>query len=237
MEYSTTLNSHGNRNPLRYSIMAFSGRQKAQKTAKATRARRLIGKNTDARILGVIEKHPGISLYEIQKLTSLSMGLIGGSVTRLEKSARVRTSHILRGGRSVSKIFPADVPEPRNSEIKVEKNAFLRPEKWTDTAYLYALNRSSISVAPEKEPEWDSLALLKDQVELKKDDSHIIFDVPSKFRDFYLFQNSKVDVSTVGELILLNFVTEIPIAPQTENEKADYLRASPTNKWRGRSPE
>jgi len=194
------------------------------KTEKATKARKLIGDATDAGIKEIIDKFPGLSLYEIQKIAGSSLGLVDGSIRRLEKNGIVRVRHVLRGGRSTKQVFSSAYLQTNLSQVKLDKEAFSNPDAWENTAYLYALNRSSIGVSPTREPEWESKAVFEARTEIKKDKRSIIFEIPAKFRDFYLWENSKMDISVIDELVLLNLITEIPIVESNSKDESMEIR-------------
>jgi hypothetical protein len=207
--------------------MKTRGNQSQSKT-KSDQGPKLIGHTTDATIKGIVEKFPGLSLYEIQKLANSSLGLVDGSIRRLEKNGVVRVRRVLRGGRSTKEVFPFTYSETDNSEVKLDKEVFPNPDVWKDTVHLYALNRSSIGVSPVIEQEWESKALFKAHVGIKKDERSIIFDIPPNFKDFYLWENSKLDISVIDELVLLNLSTVIPIAKSNFESETKYSLSSST---------
>src|SRR5487761_1562820 len=156
------------------------------RTKRATEARESLGNTTDATILKIIKEHPRSSLYEIAKLAEASTGLVDGSVRRLEEKGEVETRQVLRAGRIATEVLAAKEKMNTNS-----------PE---------------ITIAPEALDEWTSKALFEIKTNAKKDEAgNILIEIPEKFRSFYLWENSTVEISVVDELVLLNLVTEIPI--------------------------
>ena len=183
------------------------------RTKRATEARESLGNTTDAAILKIIKEHPRSSLYEIAKQAGASTGLVDGSVRRLEEKGQVETRQVLRAGRIATEVFAANEEIKTNSpEITIEPDAFPNAAVWRETAYIYALNRSSIGISPEALDEWASKAMFEIKTNAKKDEArNILIEIPEKFRSFYLWENSTVEMSIVDELVLLNLVTEIPI--------------------------
>jgi predicted transcriptional regulator len=170
------------------------------------------GNVTDKAILEIINQEPGASLYEISRLSDSSVGLVDGSIQRLEKKGMVKIRHILRSGRSAKEIYPSTFEFPSTEYVKLDSRMFPSPSNWKDTARVYALNRISIGISPVEDKEWSSKALLELDTEVKKDDSgNIVVKIPDRLRGFYLSENSKIDSLVMGNRALVNFITEIPI--------------------------
>jgi len=197
------------------------------RTTEATKARKLRGQSTDEAIQRIVTANPGLSIYEIQKLTDSSVGLIDGSLKRLERKGFVKIHRVLRGGRLINRVVPSNYQENNSGELKLEREVFENADVWQKWAFLYALNRSSIGISPSKEEEWESEALFKATVEIRKNDKNIFVQIPPKFRDFYLWQNSKPDISIIGELVLITLTTELPAVEPKKSNKASRSPSSP----------
>jgi predicted transcriptional regulator len=83
----------------------------AAKPRAAIDARIAEGLDTDYDLYKVINKKPGLSIYELAKETDWSSGKVYGSVQRLEKEGLVHTKKDTRGGRSILKVQAADWSE------------------------------------------------------------------------------------------------------------------------------
>ena len=180
-------------------------------TRKATETRESQGEATDAAILKIIRKHPGSSLYEIAKLADASIGLADGSIRRLDERGEIETRQVLRGGRVATEVFAKGAMKMNPSQVTITSEFFPNPSVYHETAYIYALNRSSIGISPEVQKEWASTALFNVRTSARKEAGNILIEIPDKIKSFYLWQNSTIELSVVDELILMNLVTEIPI--------------------------
>jgi hypothetical protein len=183
------------------------------RTTKATRARKLMGSSTDKMILQMVNRQPGASLYEIARVSHSSVGMVDGSIQRLEKKGRVKIKHVLRGGRSLKEVFPSSFEMPSSERIKLDVQAFSFPSTWKDAAYIYPLNRISVGISPTKEKDWGSKALFEMEIPIKREDNSesILIEFPEILRSFYLSENSVMDLTVIGNRALVNFTTEIQI--------------------------
>jgi len=60
---------------------------------------------------GLINKLPGLSIYDLAKETGWSSGKVHGSIQRLKKERLVHTERTTRNGRAILKVHAADWSE------------------------------------------------------------------------------------------------------------------------------
>lgn len=81
------------------------------KPKEAIDARITEGLDTDYDLYKVINKKPGLSIYQLSKELGWSSGKVYGSVKRLEKEGLVHTEKAIKDGRAVLKVCAADWSE------------------------------------------------------------------------------------------------------------------------------
>lgn len=156
----------------------------------------------DALLLQTIRKSPGLSLYELRKLTKWSNGKVDGSLRRLLNSKKILVSAIDRNGRRVNLVYPRS-KKPRTT-IEIPKSLLqIGNPIWKDTAFLYALDALSIGVTGERFPEWETVASFKAKINLMRKKNHLALTIPKKFVNFYHLNDKQLTKTIADNNLLL----------------------------------
>jgi|GEM_PF-2295395 hypothetical protein len=182
----------------------------------AVAARLSLGSTTDSAVIGVIRQHPGISAYEISKLLRFNPGRVDGSVSRLQASGEIVTRYVLHEGRLTKEIFPKGFLPEKPKEISIDMDLLNSPAKWSSEVNVYALDRATIGISPDEIDEWNSKALVKERMQVSRNDGKLVVALSEKLLDFYIWENSSAEVSVVGDKALVTLKTIIPLQSRGE---------------------
>jgi hypothetical protein len=75
-------------------------------------------------------------------------------------------------------------------------------QTWLDSAFVYALDSSTIGIAGHKILEWNENACFTEKPQIKNDKEKIILQIPEKFSRFYNLERKHI-VSVNGNTILI----------------------------------
>ncbi|MBI2938397.1 MAG: hypothetical protein HYY22_09335 [Thaumarchaeota archaeon] len=187
----------------------------------ATAARLQMGLNTDSVILNKIKENPGISTYHIAKILHFSIGRVDGSISRLQERKEINLQYVLREGRMIKEIYPKGFTQQEAEVVRFDKELLESPDKWKKKAYIYALDRITLGIAPTKSDEWEMKALAKEDVEVQESKDQLLIRIPPRLADFYIWKNSTSDLAIIGDLALLTLKTSIPIHTPAKDERAE----------------
>jgi hypothetical protein len=197
-------------------------KEKSNRLFGAPIAMRKKGEITDSTVLEEVMKKPGATISEIAEALGWSNGKVDGSVNRLLAKRKVSVKHFLQRGMLVKRVYPSEYPVKPHNVLEIPKKIVV-PNQWKDIARVYALSRSVIGVAPEEVGEWERKAIFKDDVNLQRDEENIIVVLPERFSDFYQLENSEINLSIVGNLVLATVESVLPVKlPPTYPEERKY---------------
>lgn len=159
-------------------------------------ARREIGEESDRVLLYKLTESPGLTIYELSKELGWTKGRVQGSIIRLLQQNAIRKKKVVLNDRILTKIFPAEYKEPEIGMVEVTDNVIV-PELWKTHAYAGAMNRVLIKIVPEQSS--DALkgkAFFYEKIPIERKTNSITFQLPQRFKDFYMLNNSILGVST-----------------------------------------
>ncbi len=160
---------------------------------------------TDRALLDFLKKKPGaLSLYQLAQEIGWSIGRVQKSVERLLKKGLVTYRRAFLGGRSLKLIIPikmgADLQpssilrKPSDVEIAIPAD-MVDGECWSENAFLYALDRTSLGISSRRERKWHESSLFEAKVPVRKEENAVIARIPEKVSRFYLLHMSSYEVS------------------------------------------
>jgi hypothetical protein len=76
-------------------------------------------------------------------------------------------------------------------------------QTWLDSAFVYALDSTTIGIAGHKILEWNENACFTEKTQIKNDKEKIILQIPEKFSRFYNLERKHKVVSINGNTILI----------------------------------
>src|SRR5208283_775412 len=134
-----------------------------------------------------------------------------GSIQRLSKKGEVYVQYVMRGGRLAIETYPKGFAENAETEITIDKDLLEPQDAWKekDYAIVYGLNRVTLGIAPYKVDEWAIKARFVEEAQLTMNENGYVVKIPPAMAEFYLWKNSAVDVSTVGDMALVTLKTQI----------------------------
>ncbi|MGB9615404.1 MAG: MarR family transcriptional regulator [Fervidobacterium sp.] len=180
------------------------------------------GELTDSLVFQEVLKSPGLTISEIAERLGWTNGRVDGSVNRLILKKKVRVKHFIRRGMLVKKVYPLDYPDRTPEIIEIPKE-MINYNVWGNSAFVYALSRSTIGISHKEIDEWNKKALFKESASLEKSYENIVIKLPEKFTEFYQLNNSDVSLSTIGNYVLITVESILPVKlPPIYPEEAKY---------------
>jgi len=158
------------------------------------------GEESDKILLGTIRENPGLSMYELAKKLKWKTGRVDGTVRRLLNANKVFIRILERNGRRVNLVYPKEYKPSNRIEVPVE---LLGNPAWSERAFIYALDSSTIGISSHEVPEWKEEAGFMEEIPIKKSEGKVVLQVPEKFRRFYGLERKHRVVSVNGENILI----------------------------------
>jgi hypothetical protein len=160
------------------------------------------GIQSDKTLLITVNSQPGLSQYELTKQLDWPSGKVDGAIRRLINNNQIQIKNTQRNGRLANLIYPKD-PNPTNI-IEVPKNLLqFENEQWSDRAFVYALDSTTIGIAGSQMPEWKENACFKETIHIKKQAETIVLQIPEKFGSFYNIQRKHKTISVNGNTLLI----------------------------------
>lgn len=153
-------------------------------------------------MLDAVKRHSGLSQYELGKHLSWNNGRVDGSIRRLINEGKIVIKVGERKGRHVNLVYPKETKPSNIIEIPTELLQVGNPT-WSNSAYVYALDNSTIGVSGKEMEEWNEIAGFKDGISLKHEEKTISFEIPEKFNRFYDIEQRHKVVSVNGNAILI----------------------------------
>lgn len=174
--------------------------KKSKKTIKGLKSERFL--------LDVIREHSGLSMYELAKKTKWKMGHLDGTIRRLLNSNEIFIRVIERNGRRANLVYSID-QKPSN-RIEIPENILARANPlWSDEAFIYALDSSTIGISGEELPDWKEISCFNTEIPILREDQKISLTIPEKFVSFYHLNERHRTVSINGDNILVTISGDI----------------------------
>ncbi len=160
------------------------------------------GIQSDKLLLETVNSHPGLSQYELAKRLDWQSGKVDGAIRRLVNENQILIKSTQRNGRLVNLVYlkenkPANVIEVPISLLKIGNRV------WADSAFVYALDSTTIGVAGQEMPEWKEAACFTETIPIKKDKEKIVLQIPERFSRFYHIERRHKVVSVNGNVVLI----------------------------------
>jgi hypothetical protein len=180
------------------------------------------GRSTDAAVLEEITRKPGVTIAEIAENLEWTNGKIDGSVNRLVAEGKASVKHNLKRGMLVKTVYPADFDKKQDNIVQIPME-LVNCDLWSEKAFVYALSRSTIGIAPHEVEEWGVKAFSAEYVSVEKRPEAVILILPERLAGFYQLDNSEISLSAVGDLVFVTVETVLPVnfIPQSV-EKSKY---------------
>lgn len=187
------------------------------------------GRSTDTAVLEEIIKKPGIAIAEIAENLEWTNGKIDGSVNRLVAEGKASVKHNLKRGMLVKTVYPAEFDKKQVNLVQIPEE-MVNCDLWREKAFVYALSRSTIGIAPHEVGEWGVKAFSAAYVSVEKRPEGVTLKLPERLAEFYQLDNSEINLSAVGDLVFVTVETVLPVKflPQSV-EKSKYALAQPLN--------
>jgi len=166
------------------------------------------GKESDKMLLQVIEKHPGLSQYELARKLKWPSGRIDGSIRRLLNANEIFIRVLERNGRRVNLVYPKDQKPSNVIEVPINLLHVGNPI-WSESAFVYALDNSTIGISGTEMPEWGEISCFLEEVPVRKGGETIILKIPEKIVRFYNMERKHRVVSINGNTILVTISGDI----------------------------
>jgi hypothetical protein len=166
------------------------------------------GKESDKMLLQVIEKYPGLSQYELARKLKWPSGRIDGSIRRLLNANEIFIRVLERNGRRVNLVYPKDQKPSNIIEVPIGLLHVGNPI-WSESAFVYALDNSTIGISGTEMPEWGEISCFLEKVPLGKDKEKIAVRIPEKIVRFYNMERKHRVVSVNGNAILVTISGDI----------------------------
>jgi hypothetical protein len=166
------------------------------------------GKESDKMLLQIIENYPGLSQYELAKKLGWPSGRIDGSIRRLLNANEIFIRVLERNGRHVNLVYPKDQKPSNIIEVPIDLLRTGNPI-WNESAFVYALDSSTIGISGEEMPEWEEISCFSEKIPIRKGAETAVLQLPEKIVRFYNMERRHRVVSVNGNTILVTVSGEI----------------------------
>jgi hypothetical protein len=166
------------------------------------------GKESDKILLETIKKYPGLSQYELAKKLRWPSGHIDGSTRRLLNVNKIFIRVLERNGRHVNLVYPKDQKPSNIIEVPMDLLRAGNPI-WSESAFVYALDSSTIGISGEEMPEWEEISCFSKKIPIRKSAETAVLQLPEKIVRFYNMERRHRVVSVNGNTILVTVSGEI----------------------------
>jgi len=168
-----------------------------------TEKRNKRGFESDKLLLETIKSFQGLSQYELAKKLRWPIGRVDGSIRRLLNKKEILMEVIERNGRRVNLIYPKG-SEPSRSVIEIpEKLLHVENPTWLNSAFVYALNSTTIGVSGHEIAEWKEAACFQEEIGITKENEKVVLKIPEKIKRFYEWEQKHRVVSINGNALLI----------------------------------
>lgn len=166
------------------------------------------GVESDQVLLDLIEGYPGLSQYELAKKLKWPSGRIDGSIRRLLREKKIFIKVLERNGRHANLICPKNEKPSDSIEVPARLLQIDNPT-WLDSAFVYALDSSTIGIAGREMEEWKEVSCFLEKVQIKREYEKVILQIPENFKRFYDWERKHRVVSVNGNNLLITISGDI----------------------------
>ena len=166
------------------------------------------GLQSDKLLIETINNHPGLSQYELAKRLDWPSGKVDGAIRRLVNQNQILIKSTQRNGRLVNLIYAKDHKPPNVIEVPISLLQ-IDNRTWLDSAYVYALDSTTIGIAGSEMSEWKGIACFTETTPIKKDKETLVLQIPERFNRFYNIANKHKVVTVNGNAILITITGNI----------------------------
>jgi hypothetical protein len=160
------------------------------------------GLESDDILFDKIKEYPGLSQYELSKKLKWPIGRIDGSIRRLVNQKKIVIKILERNGRRVNLAYPKD-EEPADVIEVPAKLLHADNPTWLDSAFVYALDSSTIGISGQEMPEWKETSCFLERIPIEKNAEKFVLKIPDNFKRFYDWERKHRVVSINGNNILI----------------------------------
>jgi len=161
-----------------------------------------IGKKSDEALLNIIQQYQGLSQYELSRKLGWTVGKVDGSLRRLLKDKKVIIQVLERNGRTVNLVYSSDYKPSPSIEVPADLLTVGNP-LWLNSAYVYALDSSTIGISGKAKDEWKDIACFKEKIPIQRTPEKVTIQLPDKIKNFYNMEKKHVVVSVNGNNLLV----------------------------------
>lgn len=141
----------------------------------------------------------------------MTNGRVDHSVNRMRKNNFVAIQYFRRNRGLIKKVSLLDSETLDFDEVSFPI-VLLSAELWKDKAFACAASRSAIIIITEIKQKWKERCILIEEVKLTKIQGDLIIKLLERFVEFYELPNAEVDVSGIGDELLITVgSTIIPV--------------------------
>ena len=170
------------------------------KMTKKTRNKN--GLESDRILLETIKEYPGLSQYELAKKLKWQSGRVDGAIRRLLNEGQVVIKTLERNGRRVNLVYPED-SKPANVVVVPEALLHVGNPTWLDSAFIYALDSTTIGVSGHEMPEWAEISCFLKKIPIERDNGKVVLEIPENFKRFYNIDKKHRVVTINGNNLLI----------------------------------
>ena len=160
------------------------------------------GLESDDVLSSKIKEYPGLSQYELSKKLKWPIGRIDGSIRRLLNQKKIVIKILERNGRRVNLAYPKDEKPSDTIEVPAKLLHADNPT-WLDSAFVYALDSSTVGISGHEMPEWKEISCFLEKIPIEKDTEKFVLKIPDNFKRFYDWERKHRVVSINGNNILI----------------------------------
>jgi DNA-binding Lrp family transcriptional regulator len=160
------------------------------------------GFESDRILLEAIKDYSGLSQYELAKKLKWPSGRVDGAVRRLLNEGLIVIKTLERNGRRVNLVYPED-SKPTNVVEVPEKLLHVGNPTWLDSAFIYALDSTTIGISGHEMPEWAEISCFLKQIPIKRDNDKVVLEIPENFKRFYNMDKKHRVVTINGNNLLI----------------------------------
>jgi hypothetical protein len=160
------------------------------------------GLESDEILLAKVKDYPGLSQYELAKKLKWQSGRVDGAIRRLLNEGLIVLKTLERNGRRVNLVYPADLKPASIVEVPEELLRVGNPT-WLDSAFIYALDSTTIGISGHEMPEWAEISCFLNKIPIERDNGKVVLEIPENFQRFYNMERKHRVVSINGNNLLI----------------------------------
>ncbi len=166
------------------------------------------GLQSDKLLIETINNYPGLSQYELTKKLDWQSGRVDGAIRRLVNGKKILIKSTQRNGRLVNLIYAKDHNLPNVIEVPISLLQ-IGNQTWLGSAYVYALDSTTIGIAGTEMPEWKETACSTETIPITKNKEILVLQIPEKFSRFYNLDRKHKVVTVNSNAVLITIIGNI----------------------------